>query len=445
MAKKRTTKRSSSKAAIAKQFDNEDSVVVPGKSPIMLADTVMAAVTSKVAKRAGRDGIHVGTRHLFCALPVPALSLRYLIQNEGLPLGFIYLVVGAPASFKSTFSIEIARWHRQCGGVNLLCEAETKPTPDLRNAILNWDRQAIVVESCETMEDWQYRSYRYLQYVKEKCADEAVGKTIPMSFIVDSIAGKVSQETSTKIEQRGYVGRHWSNEARIISEFLADFTSKLLCWPFTFIGVNHLKLGTDPDTGLPVRSQKGGYAPKFHAAMEIELGKIGRGKELKDCTLFQLTFQTYKNSHGAERKRISVYLRLWYQEDLPKQFRLHGRFEWWDASIRLLHEGWGLPKTQAARLVDIVSPIVRVEQMSDKKRYWCTALDVPKSDAMTAHDLGMLLETRPDILTDLYGAMTINRRPLYQTGIDFDEQLKGVEETVISDEETFAEKTSAEE
>jgi RecA/RadA recombinase len=43
------------------------------------------------------------------ALPLPSLALRYLLQNEGLPLGMVYHVVGPPAVFKSTFAVEIGR------------------------------------------------------------------------------------------------------------------------------------------------------------------------------------------------------------------------------------------------------------------------------------------------------------------------------------------------
>ncbi len=43
---------------------------------------------------------------------------------------------------------------------------------------------------------------------------------------------------------------------------------------------------------------------------------------------------------------------------------------------------------------------------------------------MSAHDLGMMLEFRPDVLGELYPILGIARRPFFRPGVDFQRQLK---------------------
>ena len=130
-------------------------------------DNVLAASIADVGKKKGDEGIAVGHERIH-VLPVPSLAFRWLIQNEGLLLGKFYQYVGIEGSFKSTMLAETMRWHRLCGGFGILAEAESKPTPELRNGIMRWDVDAIKVESCDTLEDWQRILFWYTNSLQKR-------------------------------------------------------------------------------------------------------------------------------------------------------------------------------------------------------------------------------------------------------------------------------------
>jgi len=61
------------------------------------------------------------------------------------------------------------------------------------------------------------------------------------------------------------------------------------------------------------------------------------------------------------------------------------------------------------------------------KLYWSTSLGVPSSDAMPAHDLGLMLEDRKDILDALYPVLGIKTRKFFEPGVDYMNQLEAAE------------------
>jgi len=386
------------------------------------ADDLFADVVSKVETQMQKKGMLVGHDEVLQVLPVPAFSMRYLLQNEGLPLSCIYQVVGPQASYKSTLAAEIIRWHRICGGAGLLCEAETKATPQLRNAVLNYDPKAVRVEDCLTFEDWQKKTIMYTnQLQKNMDAANGPGRVVPWCAVVDSLTGKASEHTLKNIAKKGHADLHFPVEARQMADFMRAYPQMLLGWPFTFVGVNHLKVQRNPDGSVDM-AIPGGWALKFQCAAIIEMERIGSIKEFSTYKAATVRMSMIKNSYGPEDARIQVRFKTWLQEDAPEVFRLHARFEWWEASILFLATGAGLPKAKAERIVPRMKEACDIHEKaggSAGKLYWSKALGVPSSDAMSAHDLGVMLETRPDVLGDLYDVCGIARRQFFQPGIDY--------------------------
>jgi hypothetical protein len=122
-----------------------------------------------------------------------------------------------------------------------------------------------------------------------------------------------------------------------------------------------------------------------------------------------------------------VRFKTWYNEDAPGVSRLHSRFEWWEAGILLLEDGVGLSTTKKASLLPKLKEVCHVQTKSGGaagKLYYCKRLDVSASDAMSAHELGVLLETRPEVLGDIYAVLGIQRRPFFRPGVEFMTQLE---------------------
>jgi len=390
-------------------------------------DDFFARVVQNVHTKWQKKGILVGHNPQISVLPVPAFIVRYLLQNEGLPLSCCYQAVGEQASYKSTFAAEVMRWHAICGGKGILLEAETKPTADLRNSVLNWDIDAIHVEDCEMQEHWQDKCTDLTNQI-QKLAEQSAGpgRTQPYCIVVDSLTGKASKKTIENIDEVGHAAMHFPVEAKNIADYMRAYPQKLLGWPWTFLGVNHCKPSLD-ERGNIVYNIPGGYALKFQCAAIFELARLGQIKEYSNYKAATISLNTLKNSYGPDRIRIQVRFKTWLVEEEQGINRLHSRFEWWEAGILLLAEGAGLSKARAASLLPKLKEVCDVKTKaggSTGKLYHSNRLEVSAASAMSAHELGVLLETKPEVLADIYQVLGIQRRPFFRPGVDFMSQLE---------------------
>jgi hypothetical protein len=194
----------------------------------------------------------------------------------------------------------------------------------------------------------------------------------------------------------------------------------------TFIGVNHLKLAMD-ERGNPDYNIPGGWSLKFQCAAIFNLERMGQIKEFANYKAATISMQTIKNSYGPDRIRIQVRFKTWYNEDAPGVHRLHSRFEWWEAGILFLSDGLGLSDAKKKLLQPKLKEACDIREKSGGsagKLYYSNRLGVSASDAMSAHELGVLLETRPEVLADIYTVTGIQRRPFFRPGVDYMSQLE---------------------
>jgi len=410
-----------------KKAADVDLTIDPDTGDTIKVDDIMDIVETDSETYMGKKGHLVGHESLIHVLPVPALSCRIVLQNEGLPLSRCYQLVGPAGSYKSTMAAEWARWHRLSGGGGFLKEAETKPTPDLRNSVINWDTQAIRVTDCDTTEEWQTKTTKDTQFLQKRLEQKDMpGRTIPFCMIVDSLTGKPSERTRKNILETGHASPHFAIEAQLISDWLKAFPGVIRDWPFTFIGVNHLKVNRDPLTGDIDYQVPGGQALKFHCAAIIELNRLGKIKEYATYKAATISMRTIKNSYGTDDARICVRFKTWLQEDAPGVHRLHSRFEWWEASVLFLCDGYGISAAKQKTLLPKVHEVCDFHSKSGGsagKLYWSKRLGVPSSDAMPPHDLGLELEKHIDVLSELYPILGVQRRPFFEPGVCFQSKL----------------------
>jgi len=376
--------------------------------------SLLAAIESVSQKHMRTDQLAGSPEPTLEALPVPSLAFRYLLQNEGLPLGMVYHIVGPTAVFKSTLAVEIGRWHRQCGGGIIICETEAKPTPQLRKSILGWDEQGVAVRCCKSVEQWQKTIMDYIKAIQDRCERDKVS---PTAFIVDSYMGKMPERLRESIIRKGFAERHFGEAAMLIGDWLSGYTSVVLGWPFTLIGVNHLKQTVNPITGQPVYYTPGGRFLQHQNVIEIRLTRIKtEQKRAGDIPYYEnhLRFFTSKNSRGAQNKSIAVTLTQWNELDDEGNTRLRSNFEWWAASVEMLMDGTGMATDDREILMPLIKKVIDIRKKSRGNYYWCDQLGVPQSEAMPAHQLGMILEEREDILRALYGILRIARAPLFE-------------------------------
>ena len=403
------------------------------ESPTIDAAPFFKSAMGRVDARAAKKHRYVGPS-VFQVIPVPSVAVRYLLQSEGWILSRMSIIAGPEKSYKSTFSIEIGRWHVLSNGYIYYCEAESKPNEELRNSVLWWDTSRIHAMQATSVEEWQdTMTWGVTDLQRQFTNDGGPGPSIPVCMIVDSLTGQGTEMDVAELLKKGHISPGWPRAAKSITGFMRTFPQNLMGWPFSFIGINHLKEMTD-DMGRPKHYETGGSGTQYQLSVNIHMRAEGRPHTYVDRTIQNLSMETHLNSCGAAEKRISVPITLWQQPDAEGVYRLFSRFEWYAASTRLLCEGRGMRAADAEiflpRIKEILGIICRNTSAADmeERRYYSDILGVDKSAALPAHDIGVMLEQRPDLLVQLYPVLGIARRNFFQPGMDFQQQNAKLEQ-----------------
>jgi hypothetical protein len=398
-------------------------------------DEAFESSLEQVYKVNGQDVATGGSEQLMCiSLPMPALAPRFLFQQDGLPLERFILLDGRQESGKSALGYEMIRWNRLCGGKGKIIEVEEKQSPELCLSINRYDHKAYSTAYCETMQDWHKSLTFWIQHFAKLLGGDpsapksrpGVGKIAPVLFLVDSIMAAVGESTMDEIEKVGHGQRRFASDTGLLSEYMKAFTKWLRSYPFTVVGINHLK-PTQDSRGFQVRNMPGGKAPGYHASIDIEVLKKGEGQRARD-RFMDLTLRLQKNSVGSKGE-INVEMTWFIDYDNPLddgQCLQHTRFEWEAASIGLLLDCVDkLGADRSKRLQELVG----IRQVGPKaaKKVACDALGITEEDALSWREAGTVLEDKlksdKEFRDRLYPVLGILRRRLFVPGVCYDKQL----------------------
>jgi RecA/RadA recombinase len=367
-------------------------------------------------------------------LRLPALCLRYLFQSTTFPLSRMIQITGEEGSAKSAFLYEIFRWHMNYGGGAVLAENENKDSPELRNSILQWNptwmNRMVKVETF-SLEDWQDVFTNYIRVASEQQdAQGGPGRTVPICFAVDSLMATAPRCEIEAVHKDGHASRGYAIAANLIARYMRTMPERIKFYPFTLAGTNHLKPGTDA-RGLPTSAVPGGKAVKFMETYEIEMKKAQNADiDLVDYGGLRLRFIARKNSLGPSRKSITAELLWWNAEDAEGNFKQQTAWDWNTATIDLFaaFENAKGKKTIFNRLCDITG--IRIASRSQRTAY-SEILGIPKSDPQLYRTVAAVLETRSDILDDVYKVLGIHKRFEFQPGRDYLEMKQAAEQRAV--------------
>lgn len=455
-----TAKKGGSKGGSKKSSPKKPSLdaLISGLDALSLVDGMFDEVCQQNKEKFGEDSVYTGSEadRLMICLPVPSLSTRVLLRQEGLPLGKHMMVVGLQECFKSTFCDEVIRWHRikvPVGdkivkvGKGYKFEVENKQWAELTNSILEYDDKAIETHPCRSLDGeddgWMNHLTKTIQNVQDKFEPlvtqgenkgkprkDAVGRIAPACFVIDSVMGALSEATGDKIEANGAPSMSFPVEARKISDYMKKMPKWAWLWPFTIVGVNHKKVHTQPD-GKVIVSMPGGAALKFHESMEFDMRRIGpQFHRLKENEYgVRIRFDVLKNSTAPKQEDVEVEVVWWYdQENLndlgqPRQVTI---FDWHSATIEMLAGFEGTIGTKIAQVIDL-------HVNKDNRKVWSKALGISEKSPVKWREAGAMLEDRPDLLYPLYDILGIRRRFLFQPGIDFRKQYDYVKQQMLEE------------
>jgi len=353
-------------------------------------------------------------------IPVPALSTRYLLQNEGLFLGKIIHLIGEEASFKSTFALEVMRWHLAAAGYGIIFETETRPVSDVQQAVLK-DTSRYWCISCSSLDQWQLGILHAI-----KCFNES-DEHAPLCIIVDSLLGCNSEDTIKKHEEEGSLSARFSVESRAIADFLRSNANKLLGTLITLCFVNHKKVRQAAGAywaAPPIITSLGGSEPKFYASYEFLLSRSSDTRtSINSLYQHEVTFRVQKNTFGIQDFELRCPIRFITKDGCLVDVD----FDWYTATVNLLTTDRAVRPAFSAAVKRQIREICDIQSRSAGPKgtyYYCEQLGIPASDAVPSRELGMLIEQRPDILEALYSVLNIRRRYMYNPELSLEENRK---------------------
>lgn len=358
-------------------------------------------------------------------LPLPGLAFEYLIQNTVWPLGRFTQIVGKHGSCKSALSFEIVRWFKESYGLGYLLENETKYSPDYALSILGYPQSAeeevLAHIPCHSVDDWQSKLQRTMNWCKDKMKQKEIGRKFPVLFVLDSLMGKLAEESQNKIQKSGSADRSHPLEAMMINSFLKKIPQDLEEWPMCFICTNHLK-PQKTETGAIERKIAGGAAPGFQETFEIEMGKDQNPDiRLVDEEGFEIgglkvVLACKKNSLGETNRKIKAEIKWVHREDPETgEFKQFTKWDWPAATTHLL------ASFDAGHRAEKIKEIVHIGGSGNK--WYSKTLGIPSAEPVSAHDLGVLIEADPQIKQALRRLFGIKERKVFQPGVDYLKQL----------------------
>lgn len=379
---------------------------------------MMASLLDQGRDKFGADRVF-GSREelaqLAIGIPTPSLAFEYLIANDVFPLSSIMMLAGSWGSCKSALSYEFFRWFYERNGIAVHIDTEDKFDADFACDIMRvqHDQTPIISNRANSVEVMQQILSYYVTEMQRKMLDKTSdppgpGKTVPICFCIDSLAGATSEEIQEKIRKDGMVGRSHPINALKNSNYLPGIKRYFEGWPFTLLIVNHLKEKTD-DMGNTHQYTLGGQTFNFHESFELR-NSVWKSK-FKNSQFegIGIKIACSKNSFGPTGRAIKTRF-LWWIEDDPETGRPRDVFMWdWNWSIcTLLNELDGTARQRLKDrelLIDCKSPTADIECLANFR-----AVGMAKGEYLPFQEVGQMIQDNEEVCERIRDALNIKRR-----------------------------------
>lgn len=406
-----------------------------------IRDVMMNKLMQLSKDKFGHGGLFAGTNwdKLIVGLPMPALSLEWLIGQDVLPLSTVYLLNGPPGSCKSALLYEMFRWFANAKGIGRLFDTELKLSKTLLPSIMGYTKMEhcpVLVQRCYTVEDCQEKftqGVRDIKHVLEGTAEEpGPGRKIPVALGIDSVMGRGSQEDVEKILKEGSANRGWPVGTLKYTRYLRTMIAPLIeNWPFAVILLNHFKEAANEQGQIEVK-KPGGDFQQYQGSVELRTG-VWRSK-LKAASFsgIGIRIKCPKNSLSETHREILTRMKWWNEPighnpvtDMPI---LYPRtvWDWGWSTVDLLSKATGVVRERLKEydlLVNVKSPTADVECMAQ-----CKALGMGKTDWENFSTVGEAIHANPVLMEKYRSALAIERNPVLRGS--YEQQLQQMVENI---------------
>lgn len=400
--------------------------------PAVMSSKLFQTMADVAAKKFGSSAVHVGEglRKINVGIPLPALCWEFLLDQDVLSLSRTIQLVGPPHSGKTPLSLEFGRWAAASHGGLFYLNTEGKFSETLVMSI--WSPGEVptgfVMMECSSNDDWQDKlSMLMNEAVKILIGTKEApgpGRTIPVFFVVDSLAAKAAEESIERIHKAGHGGRAFPVESLQNSDYFKACLGKLQKWPFNLILVNHVNY-QEHDHSL-VRNKPGGKKIDFLAAIELETSLWKKKIRTAKYEGIGVKIAFYKNSEGASQRAIKTRFLWWNRRVNPddpssKEVR-HAAWDWDFATLDLLADP-ELDNPHRSRLNDAKFKVVVKDGLLNG-RVHVPLIHKHAEDTMPVSEFHKFVR-QPEIVAILREALGIQHRPVLRG--DYQVQVQALE------------------
>jgi hypothetical protein len=372
-------------------------------APPATQSPMMASLLGAARAHFGGD-LYVGSEaeRIMMGLEPYGLALQWLIDSNIIPIPCVMQLSGPAKSYKTSAMIEFCRPFLHAGGAAMISHTEGKFSSSKGKALLREEWEKVMLKDARSTQDWQNNvswTYNWLMAVKAEleknnASEKTKGKPTesgmtyvpPLIHIVDSVTGNQSDESTDKVMSSGEgFGRAFPERAMVITTFLNTLPANMRGIPMLVFLTNHLKTKIDGVSipGIPpAKYNPGGVALGYHVSLDI---RVRRGKDntAGGVTTIELHWEVNFSSIGRDGRRLMIP----YVEGYDEAGNQVDAFDW-DASFVYMWLDLQKQETNYPGLKDILHI---VPQQNDKA-YSCKQLGIKPDDAITASELGRIIQ-----------------------------------------------------
>jgi len=381
-------------------------------------------------------------------LPLPALSIRYLLQANIFPLSRFSQLRGEFSAGKSALLLEIMRWFHLYGGGAILIDTENKGSPTMVAGMFGHNEQYMArtkITTAANVEEWQSKYIGYCKSIQKQIdAADAPDRVIPVCMGVDSISAVDIERRVDKAAAEGHAAAGHPALARNLSDFMRTaLIPTLRHYPIALIATNHLKEEIDQmGFGAPKKYAPGGAALDYYATLILDMERASRKKVEKagghEGQSVRIT--ATKNNLGAPGRKLVVNL-MWYTttatyKNAAGETRYKAQqFHYWDwhtATARLLIDLQDTEKKLQPgidpQLPKLLKQVCDMEykygtKNADVPLVYSSALGITKQEAVPEAEASMILESNTKVLDILHGLLGINDYLVCDPAVKYREQV----------------------
>jgi hypothetical protein len=223
-----------------------------------------------------------------------------LFSSNILPCRKIVLLAGESGVGKTTLSLEFSRMiFDACvqPGLLIFQHTEDKFPDTLPPAVLKHHLHRLKLTEPQNTQAWMNVKMKFAQ----KVLSQPPVNRVPFPTILDSVSGAQGKERSKKIVAAGAPERDFSENARLLTDWLPDFTKQIKKTCMMPFFVMHLK----PDQ--EGWHTPGGKAKDFFSSYTLYVHAAGaKYTSPTGESTYDIYIQTHKDSYGPGKRQIKV-------------------------------------------------------------------------------------------------------------------------------------------